>query len=90
MPVFDKATTAWADYGLAGKQLSILLASDVASFGREGMGLELELLLHTGRVKDVRGGRPEAAKGCWEPNNTAKCGFNWTRPRKTTRRRTTI
>jgi tetratricopeptide (TPR) repeat protein len=63
MPVFNKAEAAWAEYGLAGKALSILLASDVASFGREGMGLELELLLHTGRVKDVREWPdPDAAK----------------------------
>ena len=63
MPIFNKAEAAWADYGLAGKSLSLLLGSDVASFGREGMGLELELLLHTGRVKDVREWPdPEAAK----------------------------
>jgi hypothetical protein len=63
MPVFSKAETAWLDFGLAGKSLSILLASEVAAFGREGMALELELLLHTGRVKDVREWPdPEGAK----------------------------
>ncbi len=54
MPVFNKAEMAWMEFGLAGKALSILLSSDVAAFGRKGMALELELLLHTGRVKDVR------------------------------------
>jgi tetratricopeptide (TPR) repeat protein len=54
MPVFEKAKTAWLEFGLAGKALSILLSSDLAAFGREGMALELELLLHTGRVKEVR------------------------------------
>jgi tetratricopeptide (TPR) repeat protein len=54
MPVFSKAETALIDFGLAGKALSILLSSELAAFGREGMALELELLLHTGRVKDVR------------------------------------
>ncbi len=54
MPPYNKAETAWLEYGLAGKALSILLSSEVAAFGREGMALELELLLHTGRVKEVR------------------------------------
>jgi|GEM_PF-705775 tetratricopeptide (TPR) repeat protein/MFS family permease len=63
MPVYTKADTAWHDFGLAGKALSILLSSDVASFGPEGMAMELELLLHTGRVKDVRDWpNPEDAK----------------------------
>jgi len=64
MPVYNKAETAWLDFGLAGKALSILLSSDVAAFGREGMALELELLLHTGRVQNVRTWPdPENAKG---------------------------
>ena len=54
MSVFSKAETALMDFGLAGKALSILLSSELAAFGREGMALELELLLHTGRVNDVR------------------------------------
>jgi tetratricopeptide (TPR) repeat protein len=63
MPPFNKAETAWQEFGLAGKALSILLSSDVAAFGPEGMALELELLLHTGRVKDVREWpNPEGAK----------------------------
>jgi hypothetical protein len=39
--------------GTAGKALEVLLASDVSAFGREGMELELELLLKTGRAGDV-------------------------------------
>jgi tetratricopeptide (TPR) repeat protein len=63
MPVYTKAETAWQEFGLAGKALSILLSSDVASFGPEGMRMELELLLHTGRLKDVREWPdPEGAK----------------------------
>jgi tetratricopeptide (TPR) repeat protein len=54
MPVFPKAATAWQEFGLPGKALTILLSSEVASFGREGMAMELELLLHTGRMKEVR------------------------------------
>jgi hypothetical protein len=40
--------------GLAARARDILLESDVAAFGREGMAMELELLLGTGRVKSVR------------------------------------
>ena len=54
MSVFEKAETAWQEFGLAGKALSILLASDVSVFDKAGMALELELLLHTGRTAEVR------------------------------------
>jgi hypothetical protein len=40
--------------GLAGKARDMLLESDVAAFGSQGMALELELLLRTGRVREVR------------------------------------
>lgn len=52
--VLDRATAA-AAHGLAGKARDILLKSDVAAFGARGMALELELLLKTGRLKEVRG-----------------------------------
>ena len=50
--VVDRAFQA-ADKGLAGKARDMLLASDVSAFGKAGMELELELLLTTGRPKDV-------------------------------------
>ncbi len=40
--------------GLAGLALELLLGSDYANFGDEGLALELELLLGTGRPKEVR------------------------------------
>jgi hypothetical protein len=40
--------------GLAGKARDLLLESDRSSFGRPGMALELQLLLRTGRARDVR------------------------------------
>jgi len=40
--------------GLAGKALDLLLESDRAAFGNEGVKLELELLLNVGRAQDVR------------------------------------
>ena len=40
--------------GLAGKALEILLESDVAGFGTQGMDLELKLLLITGQTEKVR------------------------------------
>jgi tetratricopeptide (TPR) repeat protein len=40
--------------GLPGKALDILLASDTASFGREGALKELQLLLYTGRLSEFR------------------------------------
>ncbi len=51
--VLDRANLA-VRHGLGGKALDILLASDIAAFGPQGMELELELLLRTGRAKDVR------------------------------------
>src|SRR5262249_38043992 len=48
--------------------------SDVAAFGRQGMGLELELLLRTGRARDVRewtGAEQKAALG--------SRGYHWLR-----------
>ena len=40
--------------GLAGRARDVLLESDVAAFGFDGMLLELELLLGTGRASEVR------------------------------------
>ena len=51
--VFDRASLA-RDKGLAGKALEILLGSDISAFGAQGMALELELLVRTGRSKEVR------------------------------------
>jgi hypothetical protein len=51
--VLDRAVLA-AQLGLAKKARDLLLESDIAAFGRQGMGLELELLLRTGRARDVR------------------------------------
>ena len=42
-----------ADKGLAAKARDMLLESDVSAFGKAGTELELELLLTTGRPKDV-------------------------------------
>jgi tetratricopeptide (TPR) repeat protein len=53
LKVYDRARQA-CQKGLAGKALEILLASDFAVFGIKGMALEFDLLLATGRVKDVR------------------------------------
>jgi hypothetical protein len=50
--VGDRAALA-AQRGLCGEALAILLKSDVSAFGVQGMELELELLLQTGRPEDV-------------------------------------
>jgi tetratricopeptide (TPR) repeat protein len=50
---YDRARLALRK-GLAGKALETLLASDVSSFGAEGAQLQLDLMLTTGRVHDVR------------------------------------
>ncbi len=50
--VADRARLA-ARRGLAGKALGLLLESDISAFGSQGMELELDLLLRTGRVDDV-------------------------------------
>lgn len=52
-PTRDRAILAWRK-GLAGKALDLLLESDRAAFGDEGMELELELLLGVGRAADVQ------------------------------------
>jgi hypothetical protein len=49
----DRARKA-LDKGLAGKALELLREVDVSAFGKEGLALELELLLRTGRARDVR------------------------------------
>ena len=51
--VLDRALLAMR-MGLAGKARDLLLASDVAAFGPQGMALELDLLTMTGRVREVR------------------------------------
>ena len=51
--VLDRAMLAMGK-GLAGKARDVLLASDVAAFGPQGMAMELELLTMTGRVQEVR------------------------------------
>jgi len=62
LKVFDRAQSAMGR-GLAGKALEVLLASDLAAFGKDGMRLELELLLNTGRAEDVRAWMEEEHKG---------------------------
>src|SRR5579875_2013148 len=51
--VLEQAVLA-REQGLGGKALDILLASDVAVFGRRGAELELELLLAAGRIQEAR------------------------------------
>jgi tetratricopeptide (TPR) repeat protein len=51
--VSDRAFKARQD-GLAGKARDLLLESDISAFGPKGMALELELLLRSGRARDVR------------------------------------
>jgi TPR repeat len=51
--VYDRALLA-LNLGLAGKARDILLGSDIAAFGPTGLSLELELLIRTGRVQEVR------------------------------------
>jgi hypothetical protein len=63
--ILDRALIALQN-GLAGKARDILLETDYAAFGPEGMALELELLLRTGRSRDVLkwlGPEQEAALG---------------------------
>lgn len=52
--IIDRAEDAVKVYGLGGKALELLLATDAASLGRRAIGLELRLLLSTGRVREVR------------------------------------
>jgi hypothetical protein len=51
--VLDLARDAYL-MGLPRRALEILLKSDASEFGSEGVRLELDLLLWTGRVEDVR------------------------------------
>jgi tetratricopeptide (TPR) repeat protein len=51
--VLDRALLA-REQGLAGKARDLLLESTEAAFGWQGTAMELELLLHTGRVQEVR------------------------------------
>jgi tetratricopeptide (TPR) repeat protein len=53
LPVLGRAFKA-LQLGLAGKARDLLLESNVAAFGERGMALELELLLRTGRAREVR------------------------------------
>ena len=50
--LLDRALAAYR-HGLAAKARAILLESDVAAFGSQGLRLELELLLRTGRSNAV-------------------------------------
>jgi hypothetical protein len=52
LPVLNRASMA-LEKGLAGKARDVLLSSDLSAFGAEGMALELQLLLATGRPKEV-------------------------------------
>ncbi len=51
--VVDRAKMA-AQYGLAGKALTVLLNSDVSAFGAAGLHAEIHLLLVTGRLEEVQ------------------------------------
>jgi tetratricopeptide (TPR) repeat protein len=51
--VVDRAMLAF-EKGLGGKARDLLLESDVAAFGEQGMAMELELLLKTGQANKVR------------------------------------
>jgi hypothetical protein len=61
-------------HGLAGKALEILLASDVSVFGAEGAQTQLDLMLSTGRVHDVRTLLEEDLKGLLGPSR-----YHWLR-----------
>src|SRR5262249_3341597 len=50
--VLDRASLALRK-GLAGRARDGVLASGIAGFGSQGMALELDLLLRTGRARDV-------------------------------------
>jgi tetratricopeptide (TPR) repeat protein len=53
LKVFERARLALSK-GLAQKALDLLLSSDAVAFGSAGTKMELELLLATGRLKEVR------------------------------------
>ena len=72
--VLDRARLAERK-GLAGKARDLLLESHVSAFGHQGMELELELLLKTGRAKEVLDWTtPEQKEGLRE-------GYHWLRAR---------
>jgi tetratricopeptide (TPR) repeat protein len=60
--VLDRALKA-RELGLRGKARDLLLASDISAFGPKGMALEVELLLRTGRPRDVRDWLEELSPG---------------------------
>ena len=61
MRVLDRALLA-NQLGLAGRARDLLLESDFTAFGPMGMALELDLLLRTGRIKEVREWTAESQK----------------------------
>jgi hypothetical protein len=73
LTVFDRAYLA-RQGGLAGKALSTLLASNNAEFGHPGVLLELELLLATGRLREVRDWMEPAHKAALSANR-----YHWLR-----------
>jgi hypothetical protein len=75
MRIYDRAMLAM-ERGLAGKARDLLLATDLAAFGQPGMVLELELLLRTGRAKDVREWTEPEQKGL-----LGAAAYHWLRAR---------
>ncbi|MCI0683371.1 MAG: hypothetical protein L0Y71_14805 [Gemmataceae bacterium] len=71
--VLDRARLA-VEKGLAARARDILLQSDVAAFGPEGMALELDLLLGSGRVKLVRDWTNPEQRAVLGPNE-----YHWVR-----------
>ena len=74
MKVLDRALTA-QEMGLAGRARDILAKSDISAFGANGLSLELELFLRTGRARETRD---------WtSPEQQAALGanYNWLRAR---------
>jgi tetratricopeptide (TPR) repeat protein len=71
--VVDRARAA-VQRGLAGEARKILLESDVSAFGTEGMELELDLLLRSGRPEDVRGWLDAEFK-----SSLGAVSYHWTR-----------
>jgi hypothetical protein len=53
LKVMDRVSAA-LQIGLGGLAIEVLLASDRAGFGKEGVKMELELLLFAGRAQEVR------------------------------------
>jgi hypothetical protein len=63
--LLDRAQLAF-EKGLVGKALDLLLETDVSAFGPQGMTMELELMLNTGRARtllDWAGPEQESALG---------------------------